>query len=787
MNAIRVDMNLFITNNYGILFKFLTLATALSIDLVEANTREINFNRDIRPILSEQCFQCHGPDAATRKGGLRLDTRDGATQNNNGNSAINLINFAKSELLVRITSTDPDSKMPPAESKKNLSKQQIQLLQQWIADGAEYDQHWAFKQPVRPPLPILSLKHKNWARNNIDYFVAEKQEEAVLTPSPESDRATLIRRVSLDLTGIPPTPKELESFISNKDPQAYEHTVDRLLESPHYGERWGRHWLDLARYADSDGYSHDAARSMWPYRDWVIKALNKDIPFDHFIIQQLAGDMLPNATLSQRIATGFHRNTQINTEGGVDREQFRIDSIYDRIATTGETMFGLTFGCAQCHDHKYDPISQVEYYRLFAFFNNADEPRIEAPTDEILFQREITNAKINKLQSKLSGLKTKNINRKSLENELANLKKSQPKLPTTLVMAKRKQSRVTRRFIQGDFTRPGEEVQPGTPAILHAIPKQKKDRLGFAQWVANQNNPLLARVAINRMWQHLFGKGIVETENDFGSQGSPPTHPKLLDWLSVEFMENGWSQKKILRLLVNSATYKQASLLDKKIDKDPSNKWLARQNRLRLDAELVRDVALNASGLLSPKMGGPGVFPPQPEGCMDLGQHRKTWSPSNGEDRYRRAVYTYRWRNTPHPALKVFDAPDGLSACTRRLRSNTPLQALTMMNDPAFIELAMSLANRLMSEADSISKRIHLGFQLCVNRSPNSEELHLITKLVEQQFKEFSLDVSESKALVDQATMIDQAPRKIHNEAEFSAWTMAARVLLNLDETITRE
>ena len=296
-------------------------------------------------------------------------------------------------------------------------------------------------------------------------------------------------------------------------------------------------------------------------------------------------------------------------------------------------MFGLTFGCAQCHDHKYDPISQVEYYRLFAFFNNADEPRIEAPTNEILFQRENIKIKIKTLESNLREL-NKNNQRKSLEAEIANLKNAQPKAPTTLVMAKRKQPRITRRFIQGDFTMPAEEVQPGTPAILHALSNKRKDRLGFAQWVANQNNPLLARVAVNRMWQHLFGKGIVQTENDFGSQGIPPTHPKLLDWLSVEFMENGWSQKNILRLLVNSATYKQASLRKKKIEQDPTNKWLARQSRLRLDAELVRDVALNASGLLSPKMGGPGVFPPQPDGCMDLGQHRKTWSPSKGEDRY---------------------------------------------------------------------------------------------------------------------------------------------------------
>ena len=780
-------MNLFLSNIYRHFPRHLALAYALSIGLVKHNANEIDFNRDIRPILSENCFQCHGPDGGNRKAGLRLDTKEGASRFNNGIAAINHDSLPDSELISRVTSNDPDSKMPPPESKKELSNEQIQLLQQWIINGGKYDQHWAFKKPVRHPVPSLSSEHKNWARNKVDYFIAAKQTEAKLTPSPEADRATLIRRVSLDLTGLPPNPKQLELFISDTSPHAYERVVDRLLQSPHYGERWGRHWLDAARYADSDGYSHDAARSMWPYRDWVIEAFNRDLPFNHFIIDQLAGDMLPNATLDQRVATGFHRNTQINTEGGVDREQFRIDSIYDRIATTGEVMFGLTFGCAQCHDHKYDPISQVEYYQLFAFFNNADEPRIEAPTDEILFQRAQLNEKIQKIESELQEVINKENQRKSLETKLANYKKSQPKAPTTLVMSKRDKPRTTRRFIQGDFTRPAEKVESGTPSILHPLPKHKKDRLGFAQWVADENNPLLARVAVNRIWQHLFGQGIVQTENDFGSQGIPPTHPKLLDWLSLEFMENGWSQKELIFLLVTSATYRQTSIQHKEINVDPTNKWLARQSRLRLDAELIRDVALTASGLLSQKMGGPGVFPPQPDGCMDLGQHRKTWTASIGEDRFRRAAYTYRWRNTPHPALKVFDAPDGLSACTRRIRSNTPLQALTMMNDPAFVELAIGLAKRLMTDANSTSERIQLGFQLCLNRNPSTDELHLITQLFEQQSKEFAMNTEESKALFNHSTAIGKKSQKIKNRANFSAWTMVARVLLNLDETITRE
>ena len=760
----------------------------LSTGLAKGAAAEIDFNRDIRPILSENCFQCHGPDAAKRKAGLRLDTRKGATQVNDGVAAVDTANLAKSELLARITSTDPDSQMPPPESNSNLTPEQINLLQRWVAEGAKYDQHWAFKPPVRHSLPTLTRAQRSWAQNAVDHFVAAKQAEAGLTPSPEAGRATLLRRVSLDLTGLPPTPDQLAAFMADTGPQAYERAVDRLLQSPHYGERWGRHWLDAARYADSDGYSHDAARSIWPYRDWVIEAFNRDLPFDRFVVEQLAGDMLPKATLAQRIATGFHRNTQINTEGGVDREQFRIDSIYDRIATTGEVMFGLTFGCAQCHDHKYDPISQVEYYRLFAFFNNADEPRIDAPTREVQFQRAAIDEKIKQVEASLSGLAKEDAKRKSIEDSLAKLKKTRPKAATTMVMARRKEPRTTRRFIQGDFTRPAEEVQAGTPGVLHRLAKRDDDRLGFARWVADTNNPLLARVAVNRMWQHLFGQGIVQTDNDFGSQGIPPTHPQLLDWLAVEFMENGWSQKELHRLLVTSATYRQASSRRGDVDRiDPANKWLARQARFRLDAELVRDVALAASGMLSARMGGPGVFPPQPEGCMDLGQHRKTWKASTGENRYRRAAYTYRWRNTPHPALKVFDAPDGLAACTRRIRSNTPLQALTLLNDPAFIELSMGLANRLLTEAATAEERIRLGFQLCLNREPDAEEVRLLTGLVAQQTKEFAAQASSAKAIVVHAETLGQATRPVTGDAAFSAWTMAARVMLNLDETITRE
>ena len=763
------------------------LSLGLFTAVVEAAPKKISFNRDVRAILSENCYTCHGPDAAARKAKLRLDVREAAVaETKNGSFAIKPGDVEESELVYRIFAEDPDEVMPPKESKLALTAEQKAILKQWIAEGAEYEPHWAYVKPKREALP--AVKDAKWGRNDVDRFILAQLERRGWKPSLEADKHALIRRVSLDLTGLPPTPDEVKAFIADKSPEAYGKLVDRLLAKTAYGEHWARQWLDLARYADSTGYADDQPRTIWGYRDWVIRALNGNMPFDQFTREQLAGDLLHQPTNDQLVATAFHRNTQTNNEGGTADEEFRNVAVVDRVNTTMQVWMGTTMACAQCHDHKYDPISQVEYYRLFAFFNNADEPRIDAPTREVQFQRAAIDEKIKQVEASLSGLAKEDAKRKSIEDSLAKLKKTRPKAATTMVMARRKEPRTTRRFIQGDFTRPAEEVQAGTPGVLHRLAKRDGDRLGFARWVADTNNPLLARVAVNRMWQHLFGQGIVQTDNDFGSQGIPPTHPRLLDWLAVEFMENGWSQKELHRLLVTSATYRQASSRRADVDRiDPANKWLARQARFRLDAELVRDVALAASGMLSARMGGPGVFPPQPEGCMDLGQHRKTWKASTGENRYRRAAYTYRWRNTPHPALKVFDAPDGLAACTRRIRSNTPLQALTLLNDPAFIELSMGLANRLLTEAATAEERIRLGFQLCLNREPDVDEVRLLTGLVAQQTKEFAAQASSAKAIVVHANALGQATRPVTGDAAFSAWTMVARVMLNLDETITRE
>ncbi len=791
----------------------------------------VDYIREVKPLLAEHCYKCHG--AQQQKSGLRLDTATFALKGGDNGAGLKPGKSVDS-LMIQTTRGTHDSIAKMPYKKPELTEAQITLLARWIDEGAkapadekpESGKHWAFIPPQRPAVP--------GSGNPIDAFIRARLVKEKIAPSPEASRETLLRRVSLDLVGLPPTSQEIDAFLADTRSDAYERVVERLLASPHYGERWGRWWLDAARYSDSNGYSIDAPRQIWKYRDWVVAALNRDMPFDQFALEQLAGDLLPNPTLEQKVATGFNRNTQINQEGGIDPEQFRVESVMDRVSTFGTVFLGLTIGCAQCHDHKFDPIKQREYYQLFAFFNNTVQDGHGSATPGGLL--EITNefepkenlekeieetradlerfldtkgavvtkweeslteearAKLKapvktalkqpwserKLEQKRAVYAAFNANDgefKSRNSKLTKLEKSKAKPVTTLVMQELKEPRATTVLIKGDFTRPGDKVSPGVPAALHPLTVDSAtptNRLALARWVAQPENPLTARVIMNRVWQQYFGRGLVETENDFGTQGIPPTHPELLDWLACELVkpskaeEKAWSLKRIHRFIVTSATYRQSSRARPELATiDSNNRLLARQSRLRLDAELVRDVALSTSGLLSQKIGGPPVFPPQPDGVMTLGQSKREWKASGNEDRYRRALYTYFWRATPHPALVVFDAPDAFSACTRRLRSNTPLQALTLLNDQQFYEFAEALAKRAMSSpAKNDRERIDSTFRLCLGRKPSTAEEQRLEQLLEQQVKQEQGD--------------NQTKRR-------AAWTTLARVMLNLDETITRE
>jgi Protein of unknown function (DUF1553)/Protein of unknown function (DUF1549)/Planctomycete cytochrome C len=816
----------------------------LSLSILLAATPpsgRVDYVRFVKPILAQNCVKCHGPDK--QRGGLRLDTAAAVREGGDNGPAVAPGHGDKSRLILAVTGADGVKPMPPKGPP--LDAAQVAVLRAWIDAGATApggevaglaaNKHWSFQPIVRPAAP--AVKDAAWVRNPIDRFMLARLEKEGVAPSPEADRATLIRRLSLDLLGLPPSPREVDEFVADQRPNAYEALVDRLLASPHYGERWGRHWLDLARYADSNGYSIDAPRSMWPYRDWVINAFNRDLPFDQFVVEQLAGDLLPGAATEQKIATGFHRNTQINQEGGIDEEQFRVDAIVDRVNTTGSVFLGLTVGCCQCHDHKFDPISQREYYQLFAFFNSVDEPTLELPTPEQSKKRDALQARITALEKQLAALdavtpekveawegklttadkahlsvkvrdilavaingrdakqhqlvldayrkadQTRHVvaalgdanplavpfhleamnARNHLAKQIADQKKELPAIPTTLVVRERMAPRVTNIHLGGDFLRKGAVVAPGVPSVLPPLTgNDKPTRLDLAKWIVDPKNPLTARVTVNRMWQAYFGLGLVETENDFGTQGTPPSHPELLDWLASEFIARQWSMKAMHKLIVCSATYRQASKGRPDLATlDPRNRLLAKQSRLRLEAEEVRDAALTASGLLTPTVGGPSVFPPQPPGVYAFTQVPRDWKASDGPDRYRRGMYTFFWRSAPHPGLTVFDAPDSTSACTRRNRSDTPLQALTLLNDQAFFECAQGLAARILKEGGTNDNdRLAYGFRLCTARLPSTREREVLGRLLAREREKY---------------------------ADTAAWTAVGRVLLNLDEFITRE
>jgi hypothetical protein len=824
------------------------------------------FTGSVQPLLKESCVSCH--NQKVRSSGLALDVREDVLTGGNRGPAITA-GSPDSSLMIQAVERAGDLKMPPAGK---LSEQQIAILRRWIEEGAVWPSsasaakdtagrnHWAFQQlrPVTPP----AVRNARWVRNPIDRFILAKLEAEGIKPSPEADRATLLRRVSLDLTGLPPTPEELNDFLGDRSSKAYEKVVDRLLASPHYGERWGRRWLDLARYADSDGYTIDDPRHMWPYRDWVIEALNRDLPFDQFTIEQIAGDLLPNPTQAQLIATGFHRNTPSNYEGGIDHEQYRVEAVADRVATTGAVFLGLTLGCARCHDHKYDPIQQKEFYQLFAYFNSTDaitkeserpqhnRPKLELPTPEQepaakqyrndLFELNDTIAeRLSQLVARPGASADVPANApveedeelRKLLAERRRLRANPPVVNYTLITRELPQPRETYVHLGGDFLRKGMPVKPGVPAALSAQTRTAgTSRLDLARWLVDRGNPLTARVTVNRFWQAYFGTGIVASENDFGLAGEKPTHPELLDWLAAEFMARGWSQKAIHRLIVTSATYRQSSHNREDLsEKDPYSHLLARQTRLRLEAEIVRDAALTVSGLLNPVIGGPSVFPPLPIGAMALTQVRKPWPTDYGPNRYRRGLYTFTYRASLHPSLSLFDAPDGSTTCTRRVRSNSPLQALVLLNDTAYVEFAVGLAEKtLAAPAKSDAERISTAFARAVGRTPRPAEAKRMLEFLASQRHLYQSDSSLARRLlrneraaqeaeqvsavepvgaqsaVGRADSLAMAARKdavkqaalkatqAHDalsdaEAiELAAWTGVARVLLNIDDFVTR-
>lgn len=1028
----------------------LLVAGQVAVEPVQAS--DVSFSRDIQPILSGNCYQCHGPAEEGRSADLRLDQFRSTDHASGAEMVVTPGAAEESELIARVTSDDEDMVMPPPHTGKSLKPDEVEKLRKWIDSGAQYEEHWAFTAPVRPTPPQVSLNPaekpakpkaagKSWVRNPIDAFVLRRLQVEGLEPSPEADRETLLRRLSLDLTGLPPTLTELDTAGS------YESEVERLLTSPHFGEHWGRYWLDAARYADSDGFEKDKPREVWMYRDWVIDSLNKNKPYSDFVIEQIAGDLLEEPSQEQLVATGFLRNSMINEEGGADPEQFRMEAMFDRMDAIGKSVLGLTLQCAQCHSHKYDPLTHTDYYRMFALLNNCDEGQASVYTEAERRQWRATKAIIEDVEEEIklrnadweerlaaweaaqkepttewhilrpkldgsgaqkhylledgsvlaqgyaptkhapvfeaearlpsiSAIRLELLNDPNLPHEgpgrsiyglcalsefrvsakplgsdkkaekykvktatadvnpaeaplqavfddrskdrrvtgpiefaldndnktawgidigpgrsnvprqavfvlekpiesaeaselfvtlsqhhggwnsddfqsnnlgrfrlsvaaepaeadpvprsirkilrtakeercqeqcdelfsywrttvdewavanqrIEKLWRSHPKGVSQLVLLAKEEPRKTHRLDRGDFLSPKEEVSTGVPSFLHPIEEETPNRLDFAEWLVDRNSPTTARAVVNRIWQAYFGTGLVPTPDDLGTQSEPPSHPELLDWLAVELMESGWRLKHIHELIVDSATYRQASVLTPALlEKDPQNRLLARGTRRRVDAEVVRDIALSTSGLINTKIGGPSVYPPAPKFLFKppASYGPKRWDYDLGPDKYRRAMYAFHFRSVPYPALQVFDAPNRNVSCVRRVRSNTPLQALTTLNEPLFLECAQALAVRALThpqtEGQSTTTQLEFAVRCCLGREASNEEVATLHSFLVDQHQRFASGDLKAQDL------LSDSQRKALPDADpnyLAAWTATARVLLNLDETITRE
>ena len=835
----------------------LTAALVILLTLAVAPGRAaVDFNRDIRPVLSDNCYHCHGPDVKTRKADLRLDTKDGAFRVKNGKSVIVPGNASRSELHRRLVTSDADDLMPPPKSHRNLTPAQIDLVRRWIDEGANWSQHWAFIPPARPAIP--AVKNTAWPRNAIDHFVLAELERNNLSPSPAAPPETLLRRVTLDLTGLPPTPAEVDAFLADTASDAYEKVVDRLLRSPRYGERMVWEWLDAARYADSNGYQGDQERTMWPWRDWAVRALNDNLPFDQFTIWQLAGDLLPNPTLEHKLATGFNRNHMINGEGGRIAEENRIDYLFDQTETVGTVWLGATLNCTRCHDHKFDPFTMRDYFGLLAFFNNTPvnggggsaqtAPIIEVGTPEQNAKLEAARKDVTNLAAKatdrekdlfprpagkpaadstnatsLAANILKDLKQPPAQRTLDGLrdlaaafqKKDAPyaesvanlrsaierrdaankSFPRVMVMEEMAKPRDTFMLIRGDYTKLGEKVPLTVPASLTPLPKAApSNRLGLAQWLVSPDHPLTARVTVNRYWSLFFGTGLVKTAEDFGIQGEKPSHPELLDWLATEFMRPAarttepapapWDVKRLHKLIVTSATYRQSSkVTPAQYERDPENRLLARGPRHRLPSWMLRDVALATSGLLVEKVGGPPVKPYQPAGIWEEATFgNKKYVQDHGDALYRRSLYIF-WRRIVGPTL-FFDVSSRQNCTVKTPRTNTPLHALATLNDTTYVEAARALAERLLHTVPSADARLEHAFRLVTSRKPGAAEKQILLARLATLTQQYAADSAAARKLL---TVGESKRDEKLDPVDHAAWTGLCSLLLNLDEAVSKE
>ncbi len=736
----------------------------------------VSYNFQIRPILSDKCFKCHGPDAGKREAGLRLDIADSAyapLKETRGAFAIIPGKPEQSELFKRISSDDTAFIMPPIEAHLGaLTKYEVSLFEKWIKQGARYETHWAFSAPEKSSLPEVS--DKKWPVNEIDHFVLNKMDQIGLQPNEAADKERLLKRVSFDITGLPPSLAMMDKFMADNSPGAYEKIVDELLQQPQYGEKMAVHWMDVARYSDSYGYQDDNIRTQWPWRDWVIHAFNNNIPYDKFITWQIAGDMLPDAGNEQRLATGFFRNHKYTEEGGVIPEEYRIEYLLDKTKTFGKGILGVTIECAQCHDHKYDPFSQKDYYRLLAFFNNTKEAGFEGDVSV----------------SKPAKAPLLRLTDNDVRSTLSFINKTDTAALTVSVMGERDTLRKTYVLNRGVYNAPGEEVQPAAISAVMKFDTARfpRNRVGLAAWTTDKKNPLTSRVFVNQTWQELFGRGLMKTSGDFGMQGELPSHPALLDWLAVDFVEHGWNIKRLIKQMVTSATYRQsAKASEEKLKKDPDNVYLSRGPRQRLTAEFVRDMVLASSGLLVKKIGGPSVKPYQPKGLWEAATSGRgvlaTYKQDHGDSLYRRGLYTFIKLTVPPPSMGLFDASNRDQCEVKRLKTNTPLQALMMLNDPTVLEASRVLAQNLLAEQGSNSQKIAKAFRLIVCRTATAKEMDILNDYFKGQFDQFS------QKKLDAAVTIKTGEYKMPLNPDtnsMAALMKTIQAIYNLEESITK-